>query len=187
MALPHSSRLADTAQLPTGDVMIPTRLVFAICLTALLPSLFCAHANAEDQANWRKARRERLQDRMSEMAKHLGITASQQPAWQKYVAAKDAVFAQRPRQRQADSDAVAESKQRAADAQEMATKLSKLATATSSLASVLNADQNKLFNEMARHRPHLHDSWRDRNDLSGRGFDGQGGDNTGPPLGNPDQ
>jgi hypothetical protein len=94
-------------------------------------------------------------------AKRLNLTAEQQPAWQEFTATLESTMADmRAMHKQMgehkDMDAAAMAHMRADHAATMAQRLSKIADATDKFEKVLNPEQKKTFDEMARHFMHRH-------------------------------
>jgi len=87
---------------------------------------------------------------LNRMAERLEIKASQEAAWQDYVAAHKAMFGARPDEKPAATDAAALVRAHADRAAQMAAKLGKLADATAKLEAVLTPPQRRVLDGMAQ-------------------------------------
>jgi hypothetical protein len=161
--------------------LIPTLLIGAL-LMSMVNSV--ALANPEGQGDeWRpnpEKMHEHIKARLDKLANRLEIKASQQPAWDTFAKAVEAladVPANRPGE---NADAAAVAHFRADMAADMAKKLSVIADATDKLEAALTENQRKVLNEEVRHMGHGGHRCGPHN---GRGKNEQGGhDNEGGPA-----
>jgi len=92
----------------------------------------------------------RMKARIAKMGERLEIKASQQAAWNEYVNSRQAMMAQRPARPAKDADAATVARSRAEFVADMARKLAVVSDATAKLQAVLDDNQKKAFNQMAR-------------------------------------
>lgn len=110
-----------------------------------------ASANRQEHAQKFEAR---IKARLDKMAARLEIKASQQGAWGDYVKAREAMLGDRPVRPAKDADAATIARSRAEFAAGMAQKLALVSDATAKLQAVLDENQQKTLNQMARRGGH---------------------------------
>lgn len=113
------------------------------------------------------------------MADRLQITASQQPAWGHYKAARLDMMPKHFKRPGSDMNATQLAEFRAKRAEIMAKKMASLSQATSELRAVLAPNQQQVLDEMARQHHHKHFGHRDHKP----GMQQQGPDGSGRPMG----
>lgn len=149
--------------------------VVVLALAAAFPLMSGAHEAAmadhppgmEMHAQWTKTQFERE-------ANWLEIKASQQPAWDAYVAAHIDLLStfENAKQIAADADASTATRQHAERAEAFAQSMAKVADATDKLQSVLDENQRKVLNRIVRMHEQFH---RERFARCEQGHDGMPG------------
>ena len=124
-------------------------------------SAFAAENSAPQtmRQEWMKRHEEMQAEHLKKMAAHIGITASQDAAWQAYTA----VLMTRPTPAahpDATADAATIARFHADMAAEHAKRLASLADATSKLQASLSVEQRKKFDEIAHHMMAMHEHGR---------------------------
>jgi len=110
-----------------------------------------------DRAQMRERFQARLEQRLDRLAARLEIKASQQEAWEAYRKARLSFLENRPQRPDRNADAATLARFRADMAQRRAQYLATLAGATASLQAVLEPEQRKVLDEIARQaRPRGH-------------------------------
>jgi hypothetical protein len=104
-----------------------------------------------DRAQMRERMQARMNQRLDRLAARLEIKASQQNAWEAYRKARASIFETRPQRPARDADAVTTTRFRAEMAQRRAQYLATMADATAQLQDVLEPQQRKVLDEVARH------------------------------------
>lgn len=104
-----------------------------------------------DRAQMRERVQARMNQRLDRLAARLEIKASQQEAWDAYRKARASIFEARPQWPGRDADAATMTRFRADMAQRRAQYLATMAEATSKLQDVLEPQQRKVLDEIARH------------------------------------
>jgi hypothetical protein len=104
-----------------------------------------------DRAQMRDRMQARVNERLDGLAARLEIKASQQDAWEAYKKARTSMFQTRPERPARDADAATRAKFRADMAQRRAQYLATMADATAQLQNVLEPQQRKVLDEIARH------------------------------------
>lgn len=104
-----------------------------------------------DRAQMRERMQARMSERLDRLAARLEIKASQQDAWEAYKSARASIFQTRPERPARDADAATMAKFRADMAQRRAQYLATMADATAKLQEVLEPQQRKVLDEIARH------------------------------------
>lgn len=128
-----------------------TAIAFVLAAGAI-PATYAATADetaARQQQHMQKFQ-EHMKARLEKMAARLEIKASQQAAWADYVKAREAMMGSRPMRPAADADAATIMRSRAEFAAGMAQKLALMSDATAKLQAVLDENQQKTLNQMAR-------------------------------------
>ncbi|MCC6535569.1 MAG: Spy/CpxP family protein refolding chaperone [Burkholderiales bacterium] len=103
-----------------------------------------------DRAQMRERMQAHMNQRLDRLAARLEIKASQQAAWETYRKARASVFDNRPQRPARDADAATLAKFRADMAQRRAEHLVTMADATAKLQQVLEPQQRKVLDEIAR-------------------------------------
>ena len=103
-----------------------------------------------DRAQMRERFQARMQQRLDRLAARLEIKASQQQAWETYRKARTAMFENRPQRPDRNADAATFARFRADMAQRRAQYLAGMAEATAQLQAVLEPEQRKVLDEIAR-------------------------------------
>lgn len=104
-----------------------------------------------DRAQMRERIQARMNQRLDRLAARLEIKASQQDAWEAYKNARASIFQTRPERPARNADAATLAKFRADMAQRRAQYLATMADATAKLQEVLEPQQRKVLDEIARH------------------------------------
>lgn len=146
-----------------------------VLAAAAIPAAYAASTDdtaARQQQHMQKFQ-EHMKAQLDRMAARLEIKASQQAAWAEYVKAREAMMGSRPVRPAADADAATIMRSRAEFAAGMAQKLALMSDATAKLQAVLDENQQKTLNQMARrggHRGgHGHHGMHDRGEAGMRG------------------
>ncbi|MBV8468177.1 MAG: Spy/CpxP family protein refolding chaperone [Burkholderiales bacterium] len=142
----------------------PSRLIctlFALVLTSTLGFAWADDAKTGTRADAMQHHAAMVKKMEEHAAKRLNLTAEQQPAWQEYTATVESTMADmramhKEMAEHKDMDAAAMMHMRADHAATKAQELGKLADATDKFEKVLNPEQKKTFDEMARHFMHRH-------------------------------
>ena len=130
--------------------------------TGWMPAALAAGPGSPEEATMRQQHRiehmqMRMKARIAKMASRLEIKASQQAVWGDYVKAREGMMANLPARPARDADAATIARSRADFVADMARKLAVVSDATAKLQAVLDPNQRKVFDEMARrfgHRKH---------------------------------
>jgi len=141
----------------------PVRALAAMALSASLIATVSASAwaadtgpTAEQKQQWVQKHQERIKARLAKAAQMLGISTSQQTAWDTYAAAVLASFPT-PGTGKPDGDAASIARMRAERSAAHAQKMAALADATAALQALLTPEQRKTFDQLvqrAGHRGH---------------------------------
>jgi|CXWL01.1.fsa_nt_gi hypothetical protein len=167
-----------------------TAIAFVLAASAI-PAAYAATADetaARQQQHMQKFQAH-MKARLDKMAARLEIKASQQAAWADYVKAREATMGSRPMRPAKDADAATIARSRAEFAAGMAQKLALMSDATAKLQAVLDENQQKTLNQMARRGGqrggHGHRGMHDRGEagmhgkhadaMHARGMEGQHG------------
>ncbi len=132
-----------------------TAIAFVLAAAAI-PATYAATADetaARQQQHMQKFQ-EHMKARLDRMAARLEIKASQQAAWADYVKARETMMGNHPVRPAADADAATIMRSRAEFAAGMAQKLALMSDATAKLQAVLDENQQKTLNQMARRGGH---------------------------------
>lgn len=118
-----------------------------------------------------------MKQRLDRMAARLEIKASQQDAWSAYRQARESMIASMPQFPAKDADAATITRFRADMAKRRADHMTVMADATAKLQAVLEPDQRKVLDEMARRG-----GGRGQGHGGPRGFGPQRGEGGGHPM-----
>jgi Spy/CpxP family protein refolding chaperone len=141
------------------------RLVRPLLTAALVGTLsfaWAADAKPADHADATQHHAAMMQKMEEHAAKRLNLTTDQQAAWHEYTGTLESAMADmhasmhKEMGEHKDFDAATAAHMHADRAAAMAQRMSKIADATDKFEKVLNPDQKKTFNEMARHFMHRH-------------------------------
>jgi hypothetical protein len=111
------------------------------------------HAGRMSEADREQMRvhfQERMNERLDRMGERLAIKPSQQDAWAEFRKTVQTMFQGRPERPQRDADAATLMRFRADMASQMASAMASLADATARLQQVLEPEQRKTLDEIAR-------------------------------------
>lgn len=127
-------------------------MLAAMALILATTAIPAANATTTEDASAR--RQEHAQKLEAHMKARLEIRASQQPAWNDYVKARELMTSGRPARPGPDADAATIARSRAELAAAMAQKLALVSEATAKLQAVLDDNQQKTLNQMTRRGSH---------------------------------
>jgi hypothetical protein len=113
-------------------------------------------ANPERMGKMRERRIASMHRQLDTMGNRLQITASEQPVWNQYKAARMDMMPKEFKRPGPDMNAAERAKFRAERAEMMAKKLAVLSQATSDLRAALSPNQQQVLDEMARQHRHKH-------------------------------
>lgn len=150
----------------------PTRIARAVCIAALGATLYAttgpaftqpygeggrghgpraAQMTEAERAQMRERMQARMKERLDRLATRLDIKPSQQSAWASYRQTIESLWTQdRPQRPARDADAATLLRFRAEMAQRQAKHLLTVADATASLQQVLEPEQRKVLDDIAR-------------------------------------
>ena len=109
-----------------------------------------AQMSDADRAQMRERMQARMSQRLDRLATRLEIKASQQDAWAQYRKTVESLMQDRPQRPARDADAATLMRFRAEMAQDRAKNLFTMADATTKLQTVLEPNQRKVLDEIAR-------------------------------------
>ncbi len=105
--------------------------------------------NAEKMAKMRERRKAHVEQELDAMSNRLEITASEQPVWDQYKAARMGLLPDQMPGMKHPMNAADRAQMRAERAEQMAKKLSVLSIATTQLRAALAPNQQQVLDEMA--------------------------------------
>lgn len=134
-------------------------MLAAMALILATTAIPAANATTTEDASARRQEHAQkleahMKARLEKMAARLEIRASQQPAWNDYVKARELMTSGRPARPGPDADAATIARSRAELAAAMAQKLALVSEATAKLQAVLDDNQQKTLNQMTRRGSH---------------------------------
>jgi len=109
-----------------------------------------AQMSDADRAQMRERMQLRQKQRLDRLGQRLEIKASQQDAWNAYRQVRESAMQSRPQRPGPDADAATLTRFRADMAQRRAQHMATVADATAKLQAVLDTNQRKVFDEIAR-------------------------------------
>ena len=114
------------------------------------PGPRAAQMSDADRALMRERMQARMNQRLDRLGARLEIKAAQQDAWTAFRKTIETMFQDRPQRPGRDADAASLMRFRAEMANRMARNLTTVADATAQLQQVLDGDQRKVLDEIAR-------------------------------------
>ncbi|HQS02228.1 MAG: hypothetical protein B7Y07_01460 [Halothiobacillus sp. 24-54-40] len=107
--------------------------------------------NSEKMAKMRERRKAHVEQELDTMSNRLEITASEQPVWDQYKAARLGLLPDKMPGMKPSMNAADRAQMRAERAEQMAKKMAVLSTATTQLRAALAPNQQQVLDEMAQH------------------------------------
>lgn len=134
--------------------LLATIVTGAILMTAFYSIAMANPAEHRDHKQMnpeqmQQYRQEHMKIGLDRLAQRLEIKASQQAVWEDFTKSVETLADQNGKKPGDDADAATIARYRADKAAEFASKLNKIADATSKLQAVLSEDQRKIFNQTA--------------------------------------